>query len=142
MLDPTGLVVCAAVLAGATAFGAVRATRLGRLRRRRSDADRQLSAADLGATLGARVTLVQFSTTRCAACPPARRLLHDLATTTPGATHIEIDAETRPDLVTRFGILRTPTVLVLDPHGRLVGRASGPPRRAEVTAAIEAATAA
>jgi hypothetical protein len=35
--------------------------------------------------------------------------------------------------------MRTPTVLVLDPSGRIVKRASGAPRKADVLAALGAA---
>ncbi|MEV7775982.1 thioredoxin family protein [Kitasatospora sp. NPDC086791] len=141
MVDPAGLVVCAAVLTAAGLFGTVRAAHDGRLRRRRADAGRFLSATELGGHLGERVTLVQFSTALCSSCPAARRLLRELAAATPGAAHVEIDAEARPDLVGRLDILRTPTVLVLDRHGRIVRRASGPQRRTEVVAAIEVAAA-
>ncbi|QKV96187.1 thioredoxin family protein [Streptomyces sp. NA02950] len=136
----TGLVVCAAVLILASVFGAVRALCGGRLRARRRDGAVRLSAAELGAELGDRVTLVQFSTASCAPCRPTRRLLADIAGTVPGAAHVEIDADDRLELVRRLGILRTPTVLVLDRAGQVVGRASGQPRRAEVMAAIGTAT--
>ena len=42
----------------------------------------------------------------------------------------------RLDLVRRLDILRTPTVLVLDATGRVIRRASGQPRRADVIAAL------
>ena len=53
-----------------------------------------------------------------------------------GVTHVEIDAEAHLDLVRRMKVLRTPTVLVLDPHGRVVRRATGAPRKADVVAAL------
>ncbi|MFG2820885.1 thioredoxin family protein [Kitasatospora sp. NPDC048365] len=140
MVDPTGLVICAAVLVAAAVFGAVRTARDGRLRVRSADAGLALSAAELGSPLGGRATLVQFSTTFCSSCDAARRLLGGLAAATAGVTHVEVDAEARPDLVARLGILRSPTVLVLDRDGRIVRRASGPQRRAEILAGIEAAT--
>ncbi len=57
----------------------------------------------------------------------------------PGVTHVEIDAEARLDLVRRLGVERTPTVLVLDADGRVVRRAVGQPRKADVIAALGAA---
>lgn len=54
----------------------------------------------------------------------------------PGVVHVEIDAEARLDLVRALGILRTPTVLVLDADGTEVRRATGQPRRADVIAAL------
>ncbi len=53
-----------------------------------------------------------------------------------GVAHVELDAEERLELVRRLDILRTPTVLVLDAGGRVVRRASGQPRRADVIAAL------
>ena len=44
-----------------------------------------------------------------------------------GVAHVEVDAEHHLDLVRRLGVLRTPTVLVLDPQGRITRRAPGRP---------------
>lgn len=93
-------------------------------------------AAELGGTLGERATLVQFSSAFCAPCRATRRVLDEVAAMVPGVAHIEIDAEDRLDLVRALGILKTPTVLVLDAHGREVRRAAGQPRRADVIAAL------
>ena len=60
---------------------------------------------------------------------------------TEGVTHIEIDAESRLDLVRSLNVLRTPTVLVTDAGGRIVKRASGQPRKADVIAALGQAVA-
>jgi thiol-disulfide isomerase/thioredoxin len=139
--DPAGLVVAAVVLAAATAFGLLRARRDGRLRERDRDDALRLSAADLGAALGDRATLVQFSTALCAACPGTRRLLAGVAAEMPGVRHVEIDAEARLDLVRRVEVMRTPTVLVLDHAGRVLRRASGAPTRSDVVSALELATA-
>ncbi|MEY7980880.1 thioredoxin family protein, partial [Streptomyces pilosus] len=87
--------------------------------------------AALGVELGERATLVQFSTAFCAPCRATRRVLGEVAALVPGVTHVEIDAEARLDLVRRLGIVRTPTVLVLDAAGREVRRAAGQPRKAD-----------
>ncbi|MGA5316836.1 TlpA family protein disulfide reductase [Streptomyces pseudogriseolus] len=96
-------------------------------------------AAELGTGLGERATLVQFSSAFCAPCRATRRVLGEVADMIPGVTHVEIDAEARLDLVRRLGIERTPTVLVLDADGRVVRRAAGQPRKADVIAALGAA---
>jgi hypothetical protein len=54
----------------------------------------------------------------------------------PGVSHVEIDAEDHLDLVRELDILKTPTVLVLDADGRIVRRATGQPRKADVIAAL------
>ncbi|MFG3056986.1 thioredoxin family protein [Kitasatospora sp. NPDC048239] len=132
----TGLVVCVAVLAGASAFGLLRAQRDGRLRVRTKDGAVRLSEAELGTGLGERATLVQFSTAFCQPCRATRRVLGEVAGMVDGVVHVELDAEAQLDLVRRLEILRTPTVLVLDAGGRVVRRAAGLPRRADVIAAL------
>ncbi|MEV4562057.1 thioredoxin family protein [Kitasatospora sp. NPDC049285] len=129
----TGLIVCLAVLAAAGVFGVVRMARDGRLRVRGGV---RLTGAELGAELGERATLVQFSTSFCQPCRATRRTLAEVAAMVPGVAHVEVDAESRLELVRRLDILRTPTVLVLDASGRVVRRAAGQPRRADVIAAL------
>ncbi len=96
----------------------------------------RLSADDLGAPLGPRATLVQFSTAFCQPCRATRRTLDEVAAMVDGVAHVEIDAESHLELVRRMNVLRTPTVLVLDGAGHVVRRASGAPRRADVVAAL------
>ena len=99
----------------------------------------RLTSDQLGQALGGRATLVQFSSAFCAPCRATRRILADVAGLTEGVAHIEIDAESRLDLVRELNVLRTPTVLVLAGDGRIVRRASGQPRKPDVIAAIGAA---
>ena len=137
----TGLVVCVAVLALSGVFGLVRARRGGRLRVRGRDGGVRLSEQELGAPLGERATLVQFSSAFCAPCRATKRVLDEVTGMVEGVAHVEIDAESQLDLVRRLDILRTPTVLVLDADGALVRRAVGQPRRADVIAALGEAVA-
>ncbi|MFF4763072.1 TlpA family protein disulfide reductase [Streptomyces sp. NPDC001292] len=117
------------------AFAAVR-RRNRRAGVRGCDDGRRLGVAQLGEDLGARATLVQFSSAFCAPCRATRRILREVAGMVPGVAHVEVDAEARLDLVRELGILRTPTVLVLDKDGRVVRRAAGQPRKADVIAAL------
>lgn len=128
--------VCVAVLAAASAYGVLQRRRSGRVRVRGRDDGKRLDAAELGAELGERATLVQFSSAFCAPCRATRRVLGEVAEVVPGVTHVEIDAEAHLDLVRRLDILKTPTVLVLDADGRVVRRATGQPRKADVIAAL------
>jgi thiol-disulfide isomerase/thioredoxin len=99
----------------------------------------RLTGADLdGAALGERATLVHFSSAFCAPCRATRQVLAQVSEAMDGVDHVEIDAESRLELVRRLNVRRTPTVLVLDSDGRIRARASGPPRRVEVVAAVEA----
>ncbi|MFD4693773.1 thioredoxin family protein [Streptomyces sp. NPDC058463] len=95
-----------------------------------------LDAAQLGAKLGDRATLVQFSSAFCQPCRATRRTLAEVAGMVDGVAHIEIDAEAHLTLVRRLDIARTPTVLVLDAAGTIVRRAAGQPRTADVVAAL------
>jgi thiol-disulfide isomerase/thioredoxin len=140
-----GIIVAVAALALATAIGLLYRTRNGTMRPARpaaggpagaAPAGPGLTRADLGAPLGARATLVQFSTAFCAPCRATRQVLADVAAMTDGIAHVEIDAESHLDLVRRLDVRRTPTVLVLGPDGRIARRASGQPRRADVIAAL------
>ncbi|KUJ68177.1 thioredoxin [Streptomyces albus subsp. albus] len=96
----------------------------------------RLDAGRIGAPLGERATLVQFSSAFCQPCRATRRTLAEVAAMVDGVAHVEIDAEARLELVRELGIVRTPTVLVLDAGGRVVRRASGQPRRVDVIAAL------
>ncbi|MEU7373713.1 thioredoxin family protein [Streptomyces albidoflavus] len=95
-----------------------------------------LDAGLLGAELGERATLVQFSTAFCQPCRATRRVLDDVAALVPGVRHVEIDAEAHLGLVRAVGVERTPTVLILDDRGRVALRATGAPRKAEVLAGL------
>ncbi|GGY89217.1 thioredoxin family protein [Streptomyces nitrosporeus] len=95
-----------------------------------------LDSAQLGVEPGERATLVQFSTAFCQPCRATRRVLAQVAAMVDGVVHVEIDAEAHLTLVRRLRISRTPTVLVLDAAGRIVRRAAGVPRTADVVAAL------
>jgi thiol-disulfide isomerase/thioredoxin len=101
-----------------------------------ADGSERLEAAQLGADLGARATLVQFSSAFCQPCRATRRTLTEVARMVDGVSHVEIDAEAHLELVRMLDIVRTPTVLVLDADGRIVRRAAGQPRTADVIAAL------
>lgn len=139
----TGAWILAVVLVSATAFGLWRRFTDGRIRgvepsapHDPADSSDRLSEQDLGVALGARATLVQFSTAFCQPCRAARRTLAEVAGMVEGVVHAEIDAEAHLDLVRRLDVTRTPTILVLDPGGRVVKRAVGAPRKADVVAAL------
>ena len=98
----------------------------------------RLDAADLGAPLGERATLVQFSSAFCAPCRAARRVLGEVADEQDGVVHVEVDAESHLELVRSVGVMRTPTTLVLDAAGREVARASGAPTKDQVRSSLAA----
>ncbi len=152
-----GVIACLVALAAAAGIGAAWRSRNGKMRQPRRlrpvagpaagaaagpagqlepAAGRRLTSAEIGQPLGDRATLLQFSSAFCAPCRATRRVLADVAGMTDGVAHIEIDAESRLDLVRDLGVLRTPTVFVLGPGGEIARRASGRPRKPDVIAAL------
>ena len=143
------------VLVAATGFGLFRAARDGRFRGthavRGADPEQigavdapsasVLDGVDLDHELGERATLLQFSSAFCAPCRATRRVLSEVVDVVPGVVHVEVDAEHHLDLVRRLGILRTPTTLILDSHGREVSRAAGAPAKEAVLATLARAIA-
>jgi thiol-disulfide isomerase/thioredoxin len=149
-----GLIVLVVVLVAASAAGFGLRARSGRFQDAKSTplSDRTdragsppsaspgnaLTAADLGASLGERATLVQFSTEFCTYCGPTRELLAEVAGTRAGVAFVEIDAADRMDLTRRLRVMATPTVLVLGPGGVIERRSSGQQRRSDLLAAVGA----
>jgi thiol-disulfide isomerase/thioredoxin len=120
----------------ATGYGYWYRHRDGRVRSRLGDSQRlRLGPAEIGA-LGERATLVQFSSAFCTPCRATRVILGEVAATTAGVRHIDIDAEHELELVRKVGILSTPTTLILDSEGFEVARAVGAPRKAQVEASL------
>lgn len=93
---------------------------------------------ELGWQPGTPLTLLQFSSAFCAPCRATRVLCEQAAQTIDGVRHVEVDAESHLDAVRALGILRTPTVLLVDGEGHIVRRASGQPTRAQLLGAIDA----
>jgi thiol-disulfide isomerase/thioredoxin len=85
--------------------------------------------------LGARATLLQLSSEVCAPCRATARVLGQLAGDL--VRHVEVDITARPDLVTRFNVLQTPTTLILDRDGIVRARIGGAVRRDVVLAELK-----
>lgn len=149
----TGAWVLVVAVVGALSFGCYRALSDGRFRgthevhgvqaqrvqahtEEESVTESLLAETPWADDLGERATLLQFSSAFCAPCRAARRILGDVAASTPGVAHIEVDAEHHLDVVRRLGILRTPTTLVLSGQGLEVTRATGAPTKQQVLSAL------
>ena len=147
-MSSSGVVVLVVMIVVATAFGLWRRRTDGRLRIVPVDsveadaADARLvsgfTPSELGVELGARATLVQFSSAFCQPCRATRRVLLEVSEMVDGVVAVEIDAEAHLDLVRRWDVMRTPTVFVLDSEGRVARRAAGQPRKVDIIAAIGA----
>ena len=97
-----------------------------------------ITPAMIGAELGSRVTLVQFSSAFCSPCRATRMLLEDVTAEMNEVAYVEVDAEANLELVRTLDIRSTPTTLFLDRSGHEVGRAMGAPKRDQVLSAISA----
>ncbi len=136
--------ILVALLAVVAAAGLVWRRRTGRLRTVRQPAARpgepELATAHLAAVgvdpTAHRVTLVQFSSAFCAPCRATKQVLTEVTAMLPGVAHVEVDAESHLDTVRALDIRSTPTTLVVDATGRVVKRAVGLPRKADVIAAV------
>lgn len=131
----TGVWIALAALALTLAFGGYRRLTDGRAKAVRSAPS--LDEDTLGAPLGSQATFVQFSSTVCAPCRATHRVLSEVVASTNGVQHIDLNAETRLDLVEEFGITRTPTVLLLDADGVVRNRIVGAARKSEVVNALQ-----
>jgi thiol-disulfide isomerase/thioredoxin len=92
----------------------------------------------IGADLGSRATLLQFSSAFCGPCRATRLLIEDVTAEMADVAHVEVDAEANLELVRKLDIRSTPTTLFLDSTGHEVGRAMGAPKRDQVLNAIAA----
>lgn len=131
--------VIVALVAVATAAGLLWRATTGRVRRT-NDA-RVVTPAQVGAaSFGSSVTLLQFSTEFCAPCRSTARILGGIAGERPGVAHLDVDLTRRPELASRFGVLQTPTTLVLDASGTIRARIGGAARADEVRSTIDSIT--
>ena len=97
-----------------------------------------ITPAMIGADLGSRATLLQFSSAFCGPCRATRLLIEDVTSDMADVAHVEVDAEANLELVRQLDIRSTPTTLFLDGTGHEVGRAVGAPKRDQVVKAIAA----
>ena len=130
------LLPIAIVLALASAYGIWYQRSRGAIR----DKERAgiITAQMIGAPLGTRASLVQFSSAFCTPCRATRALLENVVEGLNDVVHIDIDAEDHLELVRELNILSTPTTLILDSRGHEVGRAVGAPKREQVLNALAA----
>jgi thiol-disulfide isomerase/thioredoxin len=122
------LTTLAVLVVVATAVGLLQRRSSGRVRAAAAD---RVRPEELGVEqLGTEATLLQLSTELCAPCRSTARLLSGVAGQRAGVLHVEIDLTERPGLAQRFGVLQTPTTLLLDAAGVVRGRIGGVPRPA------------
>ena len=132
------IAILVGLIALATVLGLVWRARTGRVRSMANGEVVRLPEVPIRGS----ATLLQFSTEVCAPCVPTRRVLGQIAASTEGVHHVDLDVTHRPDIAAKFNVLQTPTTLILDRTGAIRARIGGAPRRADVVAALESILAA
>jgi thiol-disulfide isomerase/thioredoxin len=131
---PERFLLLAAVLAVATAAGLLLRRRDGRFRS--TDGTVRVDLEEIGGASSAHRTFLQVSAATCATCPQVARVLAQVADAADDVSHVEIRVEDHDALTRRLGVLRTPTVLLLDEDGVVLSRTSGPLRPEQARAAL------
>ena len=133
----SGAYVLLAVLALSVAFGIYRKVSDGKLREEIVPPLQGLSEhLHLDHDHPPQVTFLQFSSEFCQPCRFTNKLLDEVTNSFPAICHIELDVVEHMDLVKTYGITRTPTTLIIDKSGTVHFRATGVPKKAELTAAV------
>jgi len=119
-----------------TIVGVVWRARTGRVR---NTSGAVIDAASLhtDAQLGTTATIVQFSTDYCGPCRIAERVLTGVAAERDGVTYLEVDLTAHPEAATEFGVMQTPTILLLNAAGGIRSRIAGVPRADDVNAMLD-----
>ena len=84
------------------------------------------------------VTFAVFTAPGCSTCGPAVQVATDVANQVAAAV-VVIDATQHPDLAAAHHVMRAPTTFVVHDDGRILARAAGVPRAAELEDVVGAA---
>jgi len=133
----TGGYVLLAVLVLSAAFGIYRKLSDGKLRGEIVPPQQGLTEhLHLDHDHPPQVTFLQFSSEFCQPCRATSKVLDDVTNSFPAICHIELDVVEHLDLVKTYSISRTPTTLIIDKDGTVHFRATGVPKKSELTAAV------
>jgi thiol-disulfide isomerase/thioredoxin len=121
------------ILLISTAIGFYYRSKNGVIRKKRR---LHISEAEFAGRYGARVTILQFSTTFCSQCRAAKSLISDVVKDEKDISYLEIDAESNLALVRKVDVRSTPTTIFLDKDGYEIARATGAPKRDQLQKVI------
>jgi thiol-disulfide isomerase/thioredoxin len=121
------------ILLISTAIGFFYRSKNGVIRKKRR---LHISEAEFAGRYGARVTILQFSTTFCSQCRAAKSLISDVVKDEKDISYLEIDAESNLALVRKVDVRSTPTTIFLDKAGYEIARATGAPKRDQLQKVI------
>lgn len=120
-MDSLGLIIAAATLLLSLVFAQIRRSRDGRFR----ETPRNTSSEALSTIADGRLTFVQFSGEICSQCRTNERIFSQTLEKHPNVQFTDVPAEQHMELVRDLGIMRSPTVLLVEPSGEIVARAQG-----------------
>lgn len=131
-MDPIGVSVAAVALLLAVVFALARQLRDGTFRARGTTvtSDRLRQLAD------GQPTFVQFSGELCTQCRRNEEEFSRTLANRPGIGFRDVAAEDNLDLVRELGIMRSPTVVFVEPTGEVTARAHGALDRDAIVALI------
>jgi thiol-disulfide isomerase/thioredoxin len=121
------------ILLISTAIGFYYRSKNGVIRKKRR---LHISEREFAGRYGARVTILQFSTTFCSQCRAAKALISDVVKDEKDISYLEIDAESNLALVRKVDVRSTPTTIFLDKDGYEIARATGAPKRDQLQKVI------
>ena len=127
------LLLLGLILLISTAIGFFYRSKNGVIRKKRR---LHISEAEFAGRYGARVTILQFSTTFCSQCRAAKALISDVVKDQSDISYLEIDAESNLALVRKVDVRSTPTTIFLDKDGYEIARATGAPKRDQLQKVI------
>lgn len=130
-MDPTvaRLLIVVAVVAAAILFGRWWSSRDGRIRTDDGHARlerRELESVGLNGD-GAPVQALLLGSPTCAPCEQVKRILGEVERERPYFRWVEVDAGEHLELTRAHGVMRVPTLFVLDTDGLILARTSGVP---------------
>jgi thiol-disulfide isomerase/thioredoxin len=125
------------VLVVASAFGFYWRSQQGKLKSP-SKIHNFVTKDEIGIDLASRVTIVQFSSAFCSPCKATAQIISTLTKDMDDVKFVQIKSEENLQLVEKFDIKSTPTVIFFNTHAIEVGRAVGIPTSQQVLASIAA----
>lgn len=125
MTESTGIVFVLGLVALALVLGLI--VKLTAVRTRHPDKrSATVNIADFGIeTPGQESTVIQLSTVHCSRCPGVQRTITELVRDHRDVEFVHVDVTERPELVKKYQVMQTPTVLVLDNELNVHTRLSG-----------------
>jgi thiol-disulfide isomerase/thioredoxin len=97
-----------------------------------------ISKDEIGIDLAERVTIVQFSSAFCSPCKATAQIISTLIKDMDDVKFVQIKSEENLQMVEKYDIKSTPTVIFFNSHAMEVGRAVGIPTSQQVLASIAA----